>query len=1000
MENQWIFSIDEVFVTEKVLGSGAFGEVKVAIWRKTEVACKRMHVLPSSESKCEVDTDFELSKEINILSKLRHPNLVQFLGVCIDPTSKLPTTILTEVMQYSIYDLLEIYKIRLNLPDILDISLDVFRGLNYLHSQTLPIVHRDISSKNVLISGCRAKISDLGQAKIFSGHASSRQTGMPGAMAYAAPEVLAGKYTEKIDIFSGGVLIVQMCIGEYPRIDKRENQLALACEKFPPLNTLMRSMLDFQPLERFRCDKVCEILAIIKSNDRYYPLSRRSFPQSDLSILAQRHMESEIALRTQETRIALDQSNKLLDAEERRWMEEASRADILENKLNASFQSMNELSNTIELMSSQSNETRQELNTRNEELTFKEESIKLLLMEKQRFIDRLQDMEVRLHDSTCTVDNLMVDKIQLHQQIESLSRRLSNAQVNEKKALMTESDLSIELSRVCEDSSELEVRLEQSLTRWRLECLALNDEKSKTAKLRATSANIIEQNSKLEAENMLMKTRLDQYFDLPQPKDIRDRIRDDSVSIKRLNDRNKILEESLSSLEKSHDNLSNELKVKENELKDMKSNLMEKTNTCNSMQSDMSDLSNRLKTSETSCIDLKESLDISEREKEDMSITHTKTLEELNKFHLFYRSMKLGMSNQGQSQILQSEDESKELCIKANDANDFNLESIDYSKLSLDAAVLNEELDQLASSDFRDNVTNDTKGGLRHDLLKVDKHMERETAVNERKIDAKAKLTVQLALEKDGITGLINILKCHFNDEKLSWRAARSTRELIINSDQARSECLNQHVDEVLLLCLTAFPTSVMVQGQCIRLLGALSYGSDLVRRRTGENGVMQLLVAAMEYHSPDETVQLHALTTVTNLTHNSIDNRSRFMEAGGISALLHTMKIYKQSSKLQRQACWAILTLCGNDELSHKIAQEGGGSALINAMVNHRLDAGVQQFGCWALGNMILAGDDMRRKLKKMGAVEVCRIAIESHNNDPEVLRQARNLFSILLIK
>eukprot|EP01034_Spumella_vulgaris_P029193 gene29193-36203_t len=82
-------------------------------------------------------------------------------------------------------------------PDILDISLDIINGLNYLHSFNPVIVHRDISSKNILLSnGNQVKIADLGQAKIFRSHNStslaSRQTSMPGAMAYSAPEVLTG----------------------------------------------------------------------------------------------------------------------------------------------------------------------------------------------------------------------------------------------------------------------------------------------------------------------------------------------------------------------------------------------------------------------------------------------------------------------------------------------------------------------------------------------------------------------------------------------------------------------------------------------------------------------------------------------------------------------------------------------------------------------------------------------------------------------------------------
>jgi serine/threonine protein kinase len=120
-------------------------------------------------------------------------------------------------MTGSLYDILENHKIRLSLPEILDISIDIMSGLEYLHGQCPVIVHRDISSKNILLDGNKAKIADLGQAKILDSSVLSRQTGMPGAMAYSAPEVLTGKYTSKIDIFSFGVLMTQMCCGEYPR---------------------------------------------------------------------------------------------------------------------------------------------------------------------------------------------------------------------------------------------------------------------------------------------------------------------------------------------------------------------------------------------------------------------------------------------------------------------------------------------------------------------------------------------------------------------------------------------------------------------------------------------------------------------------------------------------------------------------------------------------------------------------------------------------------------
>merc|ERR1711965_644400 len=104
---------------------------------------------------------------------------------------------------------------------------------------------------------------------------------------------------------------------------------------------------------------------------------------------------------------------------------------------------------------------------------------------------------------------------------------------------------------------------------------------------------------------------------------------------------------------------------------------------------------------------------------------------------------------------------------------------------------------------------------------------------------------------------------------------------------------------------------SCIAQSQCLRLLGALSYGNDHVRRRGG----ISLALDAMRSHMTDETLQLHACTAITNLTHNSIDNRYRFVEAGGVEVLVLIMNNFIKNMKIQRQACWSILTLAANDD-------------------------------------------------------------------------------------
>jgi serine/threonine protein kinase len=193
-----LFAESDITLSNTIIGRGSYGEVFVAKWRNIDIAAKKIHALnigaESEEVSQEVIENF--ISEMNILSKLRHPCLVTFLGVVQTQNNHSnimqPTIILTELMSTSLYDILEVNHVQLKLDEIIDISLDVATGLAYLHNHSPSIIHRDISCKNILIGGNRAKIADLGQAKVFGSPARDRQTRMPGAMAYAAPEVLTG----------------------------------------------------------------------------------------------------------------------------------------------------------------------------------------------------------------------------------------------------------------------------------------------------------------------------------------------------------------------------------------------------------------------------------------------------------------------------------------------------------------------------------------------------------------------------------------------------------------------------------------------------------------------------------------------------------------------------------------------------------------------------------------------------------------------------------------
>ena len=180
------------------LGRGAYGAVFKGTFYGTEVAVKEYHEVILSSYNMRI-----LRREINIASQCRHPNLLQF--ICATKNDKNCLLIVTELMDSTLRTLLGQRANEmsgLKPQEIKSISLDVARGLNYLHSQKPnPIIHRDISSANVLLwlennSVKKAKISDYGAAN-FMGMCN---TNNPGAIPYAAPEATGPKYGPKVCI--------------------------------------------------------------------------------------------------------------------------------------------------------------------------------------------------------------------------------------------------------------------------------------------------------------------------------------------------------------------------------------------------------------------------------------------------------------------------------------------------------------------------------------------------------------------------------------------------------------------------------------------------------------------------------------------------------------------------------------------------------------------------------------------------------------------------------
>ena len=188
-ECDWVISRDEIQMTNKCLGKVGWGSVYEGVYCGCTVAVKKMHDLIVSPHNIRL---FE--REMNIASKCRHPHLLQFIGATNDKGNAL---FITELMEESLRSLLEQRK--LSETEIRTISLDVARALNYLHQKKPePIIHRDVSSANVLLwrqdDQWRDKVSDYGTANFMQ----QTMTVVPGAMIYSAPDVVTSNQTVKV----------------------------------------------------------------------------------------------------------------------------------------------------------------------------------------------------------------------------------------------------------------------------------------------------------------------------------------------------------------------------------------------------------------------------------------------------------------------------------------------------------------------------------------------------------------------------------------------------------------------------------------------------------------------------------------------------------------------------------------------------------------------------------------------------------------------------------
>ena len=271
----------------KDIGVGAYGRVFEVECYGGVYAAKEIHSILVQGVRRE---EFEATKKAFLTeciqsSSLGHPNIVTFLGVYNPGGHSLLPVLVMERMQESLTSVVEKYP---NIPMYVKLSmlLDVSRGLWYLHAHDLPIVHRDLSPNNVLLtSQFVAKISDLGVAKVIQADSKKTKTRAPGTVDFMPPEALleTPEYGPPLDVFSYGGVILHVVNQEWPKplhyvmtdpktgkiialseVERRQQHMEKITGTPADLRPLVEQCLDNQPSRRPPISDVSERMKRMK----------------------------------------------------------------------------------------------------------------------------------------------------------------------------------------------------------------------------------------------------------------------------------------------------------------------------------------------------------------------------------------------------------------------------------------------------------------------------------------------------------------------------------------------------------------------------------------------------------------------------------------------------------------------------------------------------------------------------------------------------------------
>ncbi|KAI3741014.1 hypothetical protein L1987_58678 [Smallanthus sonchifolius] len=277
-QEEWTADLSQLFIGNK-FASGAHSRIYRGIYKQRAVAVKMVRI-PTHKEETRAMLEQQFKSEVALLSRLYHPNIVQFIAACKKPPVY---CIITEYMSQGTLRMYlnkkEPYS--LSTETVLRLALDISRGMEYLHSQG--VVHRDLKSNNLLLNDeMRVKVADFGTSCLETQTQESK--GNMGTYRWMAPEMVKEKpYTRKVDVYSFGIVLWELTTALLPFQGMTPVQAAFAVaekNERPPLPASCQPALAHLIKQCWAAEasKRPDFTEIVKALEKYDECVREGLP--------------------------------------------------------------------------------------------------------------------------------------------------------------------------------------------------------------------------------------------------------------------------------------------------------------------------------------------------------------------------------------------------------------------------------------------------------------------------------------------------------------------------------------------------------------------------------------------------------------------------------------------------------------------------------------------------------------------------------------------------